>query len=225
MQLDTLADCGYRAIALRDYMDIREQGRSTGDRFVVLTFDDGYQDLVDTALPEVESRGWSCTVFLTSGLVGNGNGWDPDGSGRRLLINWNQAATVAARGIELGAHGVTHANLATLSPEQAQAEIVGSRDDIEQHARCRVSSFAAPYGQSTPALRQQIARCYACAVGTTMAQATWASDRYDLPRIEMWYFRHPARWRAYLEGSMSYFNVRCALRRVRGVMGLSAARA
>ena len=87
---------------------------------------------------------------------------------------------------------------------------------IEEFAGCRVTSFAPPYGRMSPAVRAEVSRQYLAAVGTVMGRARRTSDIYDLPRIEMWYFRHERRWRAYLEGgARGYFIVRKALRKVR----------
>jgi peptidoglycan/xylan/chitin deacetylase (PgdA/CDA1 family) len=45
---------------------------------VVVTFDDGYRDNLINALPIAESKGVPITVFVTSGILGNHNGfwWD-----------------------------------------------------------------------------------------------------------------------------------------------------
>ena len=45
---------------------------------VVVTFDDGYRDNLTNALPIAESKGVPLTVFVTSGILGNHNGfwWD-----------------------------------------------------------------------------------------------------------------------------------------------------
>ena len=78
-----------------------------------------------------------------------------------------------------------------------------------------MTSFAPPFGRSSEVLRAEIARHYVCSAGTTMARASAASDLYDLPRIEMWYFRHPRRWRDHVaRGPAAYFNVRRLLRRI-----------
>jgi peptidoglycan/xylan/chitin deacetylase (PgdA/CDA1 family) len=221
MQLDMLAGAGYRGVSVREYLASRTS-HDAGSRIAVLTFDDGYQDFADVVVPEMESRGWSCTVFLCSDLVGASGGWDPDGGGAEMLIDWQQAEDLAKRGVEIGGHGLTHADLTQIDPARAQHEIAASKDALEARAHCTVTSFAAPYGHTTPAIRATIARFYGCAVGTTMAKANALSDRYDLPRVDMWYFRDPSRWRAYLNGSMTYFRVRKVLRQARIAMGMGA---
>jgi peptidoglycan/xylan/chitin deacetylase (PgdA/CDA1 family) len=213
-QLDTLAECGYRAVALRDYATVLDGGHDA-DRVAVLTFDDGYSDFASVVVPEITARGWSCTVFVSTGLIGAAAGWDPDGHGKRRLIDWPQAMDCSGRGIEIGAHGVTHADLTQLPFDEARREIDDSKRTIEDRIASPVVSFAAPYGHITPALRAHLSQSFQCAVGTSMASATAASDRYDLPRIDMWYFRSQARWRAYLDGARTYFAVRQMARRVR----------
>ena len=214
--LDALAERGYRGIALRDYLAMLDDGQRV-DRAVVLTFDDGYRDFATVVAPEIIARGWSCTLFIATNLIGAASGWDPDGRGRRTLIDWSQVVECSHRGIEIGAHGVSHADLTELPFEDACREIDDSKRTIEGRIGSPVVSFAAPYAHITPELRAHVSRSFQCAVGTSMASATAASDRYDLPRIDMWYFRNLARWQAYLDGARTYFVVRQALRRVRTV--------
>ena len=51
---------------------------------VVVTFDDGYRDNLANALPIAESKGVPITVFVTSGILGNHNGFWWDRLGRLL---------------------------------------------------------------------------------------------------------------------------------------------
>lgn len=210
-QLDALAQRGFRGVTLCHYVGLLDAGRPT-DRIVVLTFDDGYGDFATAVVPELESRGWSCTVFLPTGLIGSPSGWDPDGQGHRALIDWQQAADCSRRGFEIGAHAVTHADLTKLGFKEACQEIDHSKQMIERQIGSAVVSFAAPYGRTSPKLRGYLSQTFRCAVGTAMSSATATSDRHDLPRIDMSYFRNGKRWQAYLDGAKTYFAVRSALR-------------
>jgi peptidoglycan/xylan/chitin deacetylase (PgdA/CDA1 family) len=216
MQLDTLAQAGFRCAALRDAIATSPATAAPNrDRLAVLTFDDGYRDFAEVAWPEIEKRGWGATVFLSSGLVGSPDGWDPDGRGRRPLLDWREARRLADRGVELGAHAVSHRDLTRLTHDEACGEIQTSRATIEDRTGASVTSFAAPFGHTTTAIRAEIARLYQRAVGTTLGRADDRSDRFDLPRIEMWYFRDAVRWRRHLEGATGYLSMRRALRRAR----------
>jgi len=211
-QLDSIAERGLRGISLRDFVTALDT-RGRVERAIVLTFDDGYCDFADIVIPELESRGWSGTVFLSTNLVGSL--WNPDDSGVRSLLGWDAARAAVARGIEIGSHAVTHTDLTRLPHEEAIREIEISKSILEQEAGTSIVSFAAPFGRLTPALQARLVEHYHCAVGTRMAAAPWTGDRFQWPRIDMWYFRNISRWEAYLDGARTYFTVRQALRRVR----------
>jgi peptidoglycan/xylan/chitin deacetylase (PgdA/CDA1 family) len=219
-QMADLAACGYRAIGLTSFA----AGVCNGDwpvgKVVVLTFDDGFEDFATVAFPELYQRGWSATVFLPAAKMGGAADWEGAGdSQKRALMSWNSVRELAAQGIEFGAHGVHHVDLTTLSARAAQAEILDSKKRIEDALGRPVTSFAAPYGRTTPAVRREIQRHFLSAVGTTFARVRPTSPLHDLPRVEMHYFRDPSRWRSYVSGgSQGYFLLRQVLRRARGLI-------
>ncbi len=216
-QLCVLAGCGFRGVPLRDYVAWRRGELELHQPFAVLTFDDGYQDFAAVAFPELQARGWSSTVFLPGGKIGQTSDW-PDARHRACLMEWRTVADLAKSGVEFGAHGMTHTDLTRLPVDSTDFEILDSRRTIEDHTAVRVVSFAPPYGRSNGRLRNQIARHYLASAGTTLGRATSESDPFDLPRIEMWYFRDIKRWRYYVErGSSGYYSVRRLMRLARTV--------
>src|SRR5579872_1902102 len=42
----------------------------SGGRYSGVTFDDGFEDVVDNAIPELEKRSIPATIFLTTGYLG-----------------------------------------------------------------------------------------------------------------------------------------------------------
>ena len=77
-QLALLRRLGAHAISLSDYVAYRRGNTELPPRPVVLTFDDGYLDNYEVALPILQQFGFSATVFLVSRLIGRTNVWDPD---------------------------------------------------------------------------------------------------------------------------------------------------
>lgn len=210
-QLNGLAEAGYRVASLA--------ARAGAGPTAVLTFDDGFADFAEVAAPELRARGWSATVFVPAAKVGGPVDWpNAGGSVGRLLLSWAELRNLADHGIEIGAHGLSHVDLTTLTPDEWRNEIVGSKKLIEDRIGRPVASFAAPYGRTTAAIRAELAKHYTAAVGTTLGPATPASDRFDLPRLEMWYFRSPDRWRAYLGGARGYLRLRQTLRQARRLL-------
>jgi peptidoglycan/xylan/chitin deacetylase (PgdA/CDA1 family) len=60
---------GYDIISLDAALDRLRAGRTPSKPFVVLTFDDGYRDLVDHALPVLERHGAPFTAYVTTGFA------------------------------------------------------------------------------------------------------------------------------------------------------------
>jgi peptidoglycan/xylan/chitin deacetylase (PgdA/CDA1 family) len=212
-QLATLEDLGYGAVSLSRYLAACDRGA----RSVVLTFDDGFEDFAALAWPEILARGWTCTVFVPAAKAGGISDWDRlAATTPRTLMSWEAIAELARRGVEVGSHGSTHVDLTTLSLDRAREEIVGSKLRIERETGAPVAAFAYPYGRSSATVRAEVARHYAAAVGTDLDVARPGSNRHALPRIDMWYFQNPRRWRRFLErGTSGYFTLRRGLRRLR----------
>ena len=120
-QLDFLLGEGWTCVTLRSLVDDLEFGRALGSASFALTFDDGYRDFRDEALPILEERGLPATLFAIS---------SPDreqlagGIGAPLLRR-DEIEDVARRGIEIGAHGVSHQRLTTLADDALERELAG----------------------------------------------------------------------------------------------------
>jgi peptidoglycan/xylan/chitin deacetylase (PgdA/CDA1 family) len=86
--------------------------------------------------------------------------------------------------VEVGAHTMTHSDLAALPPGEQRQEIQLSKDILESIVSHAVASFAFPYGSNTPetlAILQEVGFESACA---THADAVWPNaTRFQLPRL------------------------------------------
>ena len=184
-----------------------------------ITFDDGFCNFADTAVPVLRSYGFSATVFVVSGYCGKFNDWQPQpGIVRQPLMSWHQLRDLPGQGIEIGAHTVNHPNLAHMPAGQAMAELRGSRDRISDLLGLPVHSFAYPYGQSNAMLRDLAREYYRMACGTNMAPVKLESDLFDLPRIDAYYLRRPSVFERFAAGARGYIAFRRLLRSVRAAL-------
>jgi peptidoglycan/xylan/chitin deacetylase (PgdA/CDA1 family) len=106
--------------------------------------------------------------------------------------------------IEVGAHTMTHPDLAALSPGEQRNEVQGSRERLEAILNRPVTSFAFPHGSTTPEAVSILREGgFVCAC-TSHADAVWrGSDRFQLPRLGVrdWDRETFARWlRWWLDG-------------------------
>lgn len=89
--------------------------------------------------------------------------------------------------MEIGAHTVTHSNLAILPAEEQRAEIVQGKRWLEDVIQRKVKSFAYPYGGKDNYTRQTIdilkAEGFDCACSNFASTVWFGTDRYQLPRM------------------------------------------
>lgn len=117
---------------------------------VTVTFDDGYADNCETAIPLLIQRKIPCTYFVSSQFVLTGQPFPHDlTQGAPLAPNTlDQLRAMAAAGIDIGAHTRTHPDIGKIHDlQQLRDEIVGGRDELEQALGVKVAYFAFPFGQ------------------------------------------------------------------------------
>jgi peptidoglycan/xylan/chitin deacetylase (PgdA/CDA1 family) len=167
--------------------------RSLPARPIVLTFDDGFRNLLDHALPALKKWGFRATVFAVAGYLGKKNDWpsQPTGIPRYPLLCGAELGMLARDGIEIGAHTVTHPYLTRLPAAEAKAELLESKRILEQVLGHHVTSFAYPYGALTSEILDNAREYFRAACGVEMLSAHRAGDYHRLPRIDAFYFRRP----------------------------------
>ena len=123
-ELDWLSANGYRTVSLHDLLESREQKRRLPPRSVILTFDDGKEDALRLVLPALQKRGMRGTFFVITGAVGQPG-----------YLTWDGVRALAAAGMEIGSHTVTHARLADLGGDRVDAELRQSRAELEKQLK------------------------------------------------------------------------------------------
>jgi peptidoglycan/xylan/chitin deacetylase (PgdA/CDA1 family) len=159
---------------------------------VAITFDDGFQNFYDRAFPILAQYRLPATVFVVSGYCGRSNDW-PTQSKTGIpilpLMPWSQLREIAAAGISLGAHSVTHPYLSRLPLAEVEQEWDRCREEIEQRTGRPVTTAAYPYGDSNERVRACAGERFALSFGTRLASVSGKADVTDLPRLDAYYFR------------------------------------
>jgi peptidoglycan/xylan/chitin deacetylase (PgdA/CDA1 family) len=121
---------------------------------VSITFDDGYADNHEYALPLLAQHGIPATFFLTAGFLdGDEATLDRFQRLRRFgraeihPLDWSQVKEILEAGFEVGAHTYTHPNLARLPGPDLQDELGRSRRVIEDRVGRPISMMAYPFGR------------------------------------------------------------------------------
>lgn len=174
---------GYRVVGLNELAGIfSNPGRCT-EKCVVITFDDGLADFKTGALPVLTRYGFSATVFLPAGLMGQKvNG--------QACMTWDQVRESAAKGITFGSHSLTHPELTELDASGLEHEIRHSKEKIESELGQGIDSFSYPYAfpeQDAEFLKRYEAALnrsgYRTGVTTIIGAASPKDNRYFLKRL------------------------------------------
>ncbi len=215
-QMAAIAGVGVPVITLDDLLAAQAGHAVLAPRSVILTFDDGFQDFADAAWPVMARHGFRPIVYLPTAFVGRAEGWRGIADPPRALMGWGTIRALVKEGVAFGSHTVHHPDLTAMTPAEIEAELVRSRAEIEDRIGQPCRHFAPPYGLANAEVRARIAESYHSSVGTRLDETTPASDPFDLPRLEMFYFTDPARWRAHLAGrGAAWLALRKGLRAVK----------
>jgi peptidoglycan/xylan/chitin deacetylase (PgdA/CDA1 family) len=147
-QMDYLNE-NYRVVPLLDAVR-RLSRKGSAERLVAITFDDGYLDNATTAAPILHTRGLPTTFFVSTDMIGSERPFPHDVQRRRQRqphMTWDDLRALSAQGFDIGSHTCSHADLGTIPLPEAELELRGSRDRLEQELRQSIKLFAFPYGR------------------------------------------------------------------------------
>jgi len=158
---------------------------------VAITFDDGFGNLIEHAIPLLERLNLPATIFVVGDYCGRRNNWPSQprhGIPDLPLLSWEELEGFGGL-ISIGAHTMTHPDLSRLPPEECAFELSECQSQIEQRLARRVRWLAYPYGASSAAVRSAAGEHFDLAVGTSMHFLDSQDDPLDLPRIDTYYLR------------------------------------
>jgi peptidoglycan/xylan/chitin deacetylase (PgdA/CDA1 family) len=182
-QMRTLARLGYQTFPLGTMYS----GGPKPKKPIAITFDDGYTNFFDHALPSLTARNFVSTVFLVANLIGQTNRWDEErGDVREPLMDLAQIREAQSKGTEFGSHTLDHADLSVVSSEEAWCQIADSKAVLERALGTEISTFCYPYGRKTPEVQAMVGRAgYRLACSTKKGLNHSDTDRMELRRINV----------------------------------------
>jgi len=179
-----LKHLGFKGLSLTQampYIAGQKQGK-----VAVITFDDGFMSVFNTALPILAHYGFSATCFFVADKIAQQNDWDKPQAQRMPLMGETEIRHFVAMGHEVGSHTLTHPNLPRLERAMASREISQSKQRLESLIGRPVLSFAYPYGGENATLRQLVQQAgYSHAVSTIKGRARSDDDLFALPRYSI----------------------------------------
>jgi peptidoglycan/xylan/chitin deacetylase (PgdA/CDA1 family) len=147
-QLDWLQQQGYHSITQTELFDALYYGKVLPTHPMMLTFDDGYEDVYTDALPALLAHHYRGVFYIITGMIG-GN-----------YMTWNQVRTLAQDGMQVASHTIHHVDIGQPpSWTSTQNELLASKATLETQLNQPVQFFCYPAGEPfhhDPVYEQQI---------------------------------------------------------------------
>ena len=146
-QLERLSELGYTVVGLEAVIDHYALGTTLPNQAVLITFDDGYRDTLENALPVLQKYGFPAVIFVPvaymddetplpheTHLVAQGV--------RNRTLDWGLMRELDAAGVRVESHGIAHRPLAEIPLDEAVREIAVSKLTLEEKLGRPVRGYA-----------------------------------------------------------------------------------
>ncbi len=186
-QMRRLRDAGYSTLSQGELIALWDRGESPPERSVIITFDDGFACLHDTALPIMQTFGIRASAYPISGYLDRMARYDADlGIPARPMLARTQVRELHAAGIEIGSHSVNHPDLRSLSTAGLRYELERSRGDLEDLIGAPVMGFSYPRGLFNRNVHDRVGQAgYRWSCSTRPGLNEGHTDRFALRRVEI----------------------------------------
>ena len=146
-QMAVLRELGYQVVSLDDVLDHVAGVTPLPPGAVLITFDDGYRDILENALPVLRRHGYPAVIFVPIGYLDDARPLPHEEHlAAEGLINptlsWDELPELEAGGIRVESHGISHRPLADLDVDEAAREITLSKLRLEERLGRPVRAFA-----------------------------------------------------------------------------------
>ena len=193
-QMALLGELGYVPVPLDAVRSHYLHGTELPEGAVLITFDDGYRDNLENALPVLQRYGYPAVLFVPIGYLDDDRPLPHEESLRVLgirnqTLGWDELAELEAGGVRIESHGIGHRPLSELDPAEATREIAVSKLRLEARLGRKVDAFAfvkgskADYRPEHASLVQQAG--YTLAFTSISGANGPTSDRFRLRRYNI----------------------------------------
>lgn len=173
-ELQIIKDNGFTPITLDELYSHFNDEAALPQKPIVLTFDDGYKDNCENALPILKEFGFKATVFVITCQTDDSTDY----------MTSAQLKEMNANGVDVESHTVTHPHLKDLSYDKQLVELRDSKAKLEKILNKKINYIAYPYGSyndDTIKLAQSLG--YKMALTTNEGQANKDQGIYTLDRM------------------------------------------
>ena len=136
-QMGFLARNGYQTLTLDDLTRILARQQEPPPNPIIITFDDGYRDQYENAVPVLQEHGFTATFFITTELMK---------SGLDEFMTWDMLKELAQAGMRIESQSSSDAPLAGLDQVAIMAEVRGAQAALTAQIGESPRYLAYPFG-------------------------------------------------------------------------------
>lgn len=131
-----LKDNGYVTLSPKEAYQVLATNSTPSEKYVLITFDDGYTDNYTKAFPILKEYGMKATIFMIEQSIG-----------RPHHLTDAQMDDMMAHGISIESHTIHHLELNRLTQKQQEEELKGSKVFFDQRFSQQTIMVSYPVGR------------------------------------------------------------------------------
>jgi len=182
--LQYLADNDFHVVSLSTLMNAIRKQQPIVDKTIVITFDDGYLDILENAKPLLDKFEYPFSIFISPNVIEKGY------SG---FLSWQQLKVLADEGTIIANHGFSHDSFARQPAGIEQIQWLNQQgqklNDAEAIIQEKIGQswryFAYPYGEYTPEIQEWLKTNDFIAFSQQSGAVGLATDLTSVPRFPL----------------------------------------
>ena len=184
-QMNMIDRLGYTPITFSDYQLFVEGKLTLPSKPIIITFDDGYLDTLENAIPILIELNMRAFIFVMGNRKLKTARWDEvDDSDSCPLMSDEQVRAVQKMGFEIGAHSLNHIALTDLSLKEMISEVSGSKEALENLLEEPIQTFSYPYGSIDNRVKKIVSESgFQFACGVYSGSAKFSQSMMDFRRL------------------------------------------
>ncbi len=180
-QMSFMKKNNYKTISFNGLNNLNENLK-----YFIITFDDGYEDVYDNALPIMKKFGFHAICYFVTNLIGEYNIWDKNLKNftRLNLMNEEKIRSWLNNGMDVGAHSANHIDLTNLDFTKKKIEIETPKLYLKDTFSIVSDSFSYPFGKFDHDCLNLVKKSFNYAVSTKRSRYKIDKfSKFSLPRI------------------------------------------
>ena len=155
---------------------------------IIITFDDGYKDILINALPVLKFHNFKATCFFVTNHIGKNNQWDEkkEKFSIKKIMNNNDIKKWFDSGMSVESHSHNHFDLTKLSNIDIIKELEISKKYFKDKFGIETNVFCYPFGKVNKNVYELTKKIYKYAVTTNRSR--YNINKHNpllIPRVDM----------------------------------------